>query len=107
MNEKINITNNLEIDKTLKEFEIKSQTEQTQKVPEILGNSGVPKIVQLVMKWAGLKEQKQAEYLLLGFVILAIGVSLYLLFGGRTQVSMNIDSITGKEIIPGQVPGQI
>ena len=44
--------------------------------------SDVPKMVQLVMKWFGFKEQKQAEYVLLGFVVVAIGVSLYLFFGG-------------------------
>jgi hypothetical protein len=40
-------------------------------------------MVQLMMKYFGLKEQRQAEYLLLGFVILAIGISLFLFFGGN------------------------
>ena len=43
----------------------------------------IPKMVQLLMKWSGgaIKEQKQAEYLLLGFVIVAMAISFYLFFG--------------------------
>jgi hypothetical protein len=60
------------------------------------------------MKWFGVKEQRQAEYVLLGFVIVAIVVSLVLVFGGRNkQVKININPETGLEIIPGQVPGEI
>ncbi len=32
------------------------------------------------MKWFGFEEQKQAEYVLLGFVVVAIAISLYLIF---------------------------
>ena len=40
-------------------------------------------IVELFMKWFGL-EQKQAEYALLGFVIVIIGISVFLfLYGGN------------------------
>ena len=55
----VNIPNNLDIDRALKEFELKSQTEQMQKAPEVSKNSDVPKIVQLTMKWTGVREQKQ------------------------------------------------
>jgi hypothetical protein len=37
------------------------------------------------MKWFGVKEQRQAEYVLLGFVIVAIVVSLVLVFGGGSM----------------------
>ena len=105
-----NIPNNTEIDKALKEFEAQSNTGQTQKAPEALKTSPVPqnevgeikfdipsygavkyysetdtpKMVKLVMKWSGgaIKEQKHAEYLLLGFVVVVIGVSIYLFIGG-------------------------
>jgi hypothetical protein len=109
MPELINIPNNSEIDAALKEFEAKN-AEQKQQVLEALKASpvpviqkevsgvsfetdnqrtdkfnqeiGVPKMVQLMMKYFGLKEQKQAEYFLFGFVILAIGISLFLVLGG-------------------------
>lgn len=80
MDENLNLAGNTEIEKALKEFEVKSQTEQAQ-TPSLASdgvkNSDVPKMVQLVMKWLSV-EQKQAEYVLLGFVILAIGISLFL-----------------------------
>jgi hypothetical protein len=87
MDEEVNIPNNLEIDKALKEFEIKSRTEQIQKTPEVFKNSDLPKMVQLVMKWSGgaIKEQKQAEYVLLGFVVVAISISLFLVFRRRDE----------------------
>ena len=103
MNEETNISNNSEIDKALKEFEAKNP-EQAQKVSEIPKNkvegiqfeipsygavkyyqeTDTPKMVKLVIKLSGgaIKEQKQAEYILLGFVVVAIGISLFLVFGG-------------------------
>ncbi len=47
-----------------------------------------PKGVQWVMKYSGglIKDERQAEYAILGFVALAIIVSLFLVFsGGNTQ----------------------
>ena len=84
MNEKTNIPNNTEIDKALKEFEAQPVTE-SYKAVKFYNETDTPKIVQLVMKWSGAKEQKQAEYILLGFVIITIGISLYLFFGGRSK----------------------
>ncbi len=81
----VNIPNNLEIDKALKEFEAKAQVEQIQQTVKTSEISDVPKMVQLVMKWSGFKEQKQAEYALLGFVIVAIAISLFLIFGGNSN----------------------
>lgn len=111
MDEKINTPNNSEIDQALKEFEAKASTEQTQKASETFKNYDIPKekevegvkfetenykavkfysetttpkMIKLVMKWSGgaVKEERHAEYVLLGFVIVAIGISLYLFFGG-------------------------
>lgn len=83
MNENIDLSKDAEIDKALKDFEEKSIIEEAKKAPETSKNSDVPKMVGLVMKWMGTDEQKQAEYVLLGFVIITIGVSLYLFFGGN------------------------
>ena len=78
-----NPPNNSEIDAALKEFEAKQNAEQNQKSPEVLKNSDLPKMVQLVIKSSGgaIKEQKQAEWVLLFFVIISMTVSLFLFFG--------------------------
>ena len=49
--------------------------------------SDTPKIIQLVMKYSGglVKDEKQANYVLIGFVAVAIIVSLFLLFGLHTK----------------------
>ena len=103
----LNTQNNQEIDKALKEFEAKSQAEQKQKTPEVEQVSDVPKMVQLVMKWSGFKEQKQAEYVLLGFVVTAIGVSLFLFFlkGGAIKKNVNVEP--GPELMLIEVPSKI
>ncbi len=54
MDENFNLNRNLEIDQALKEFELKSQTEQMPQAPEVSKTSEVPKMVQLIMKWFGL-----------------------------------------------------
>jgi hypothetical protein len=102
-----NTPNNSEIDKALKEFEAESQAGQPQKYSEVSKAStisqkdvegvkfevpsygavkyyketDVPKIVKLTMKYSGVKEQKQAEWILFGFVIVAIGISGFLILG--------------------------
>lgn len=45
---------------------------------------GTPKIIQWVIKYSGglVKDEKQASYVLIGFVVLAVVVSLFLIFGG-------------------------
>ena len=79
------IPDNSGINQALQEFEEKSSREEQQKIPKALQTSEIPKMVQLVMKWSGgaIQEQKQAEYVLLGFVVLAITISLFLFFGGN------------------------
>ena len=63
-----------DIDQALKEFEIKSRTEQKGETAETTVDSDTPKMVRLVIKYSGgaIKDQKQAEYVLLGVVILNI-----------------------------------
>ena len=122
MNEETNISNNTEIDQALKEFEAKSDIKQNQQASESSKSSpapqnevegvkfdvpsygygavkyysetNTPKVVKLVMKFSGgmIKNEKQAEYALLVFVILAMAVSFYLFFGGRGNTpSVNVE----------------
>ncbi|MCR4284140.1 MAG: hypothetical protein NUV64_02375 [Parcubacteria group bacterium] len=46
-----------------------------------------PKIVGVVIKYSGgyIKDEKQASYVLIGFVVLAIVVSLFLFFGSGSS----------------------
>ena len=43
-----------------------------------------PKVIQWVMKYSGglIKDEKQANYVLIGFAVLAIIISLFLFLGG-------------------------
>ena len=107
--------NNIEIDNALKAFENTEGKEHT--IPGVITpqatniNNNVegvnfdtssygavkyyketvtPKMVKAVIKYSGgaIKSQKQAEYILLAFVIFAIGISLFLVFGrGNTKPS--------------------
>ena len=45
------------------------------------------KIVELVIKYSGgaIKDEKQANYVLIGFVVIAIIISLFLFFGGGSS----------------------
>ncbi len=47
-----------------------------------------PKIIQWTIKYSGelIKNKKQANYVLLGFVILAVIISLFLFFSGGTDI---------------------
>ena len=69
-------------------------------------NSENPKIVQWVIKYSGgyIKDEKQASYILIGFVAVAIIISLFLIFsvGGETQITPGINSETGEEL-PGEI----
>ncbi len=89
MDEDIKIGGNEEIAEALKEFEAKSAVETQKKVVKAEASSDVPKIVRLVMKLSGgaIKEEKQAEYILLGIVILMLGLSLYFFFRGSSSVT--------------------
>jgi len=51
-----------------------------------------PKIVEWVIKYSGgaIKDEKQANYVLIGFVAAAIIVSLFLFFGGSSDTSKTL-----------------
>jgi len=54
-------------------------------------SSETPKIIRWVIKYsAGLiKDKKQAQYVLLGFVVVVIIISLFLFFGGSSGAGFN------------------
>ncbi len=112
--------NNSEIDQALKEFEAQSGAGAVPKSPEALKTSDVPrtapsgisfetdtyrseniddqvpvsKMVKLVIKWSGgaIKEQRQAEYVLLAFSVVVFLFSLYLFFGQSSSKPKNPES---------------
>lgn len=57
-----------------------------------------PKIIQWIIKYSGglIKNPKQAAYFLLGFIVLAIVISLFLFFGGEKA---EIKALPGQRII--------
>lgn len=60
---------------------------------------GTPKIIQWVIKYSGglIKNEKQAQYVILGFVAIAIIISLFLIFGGESETE--IKAPPGSKII--------
>ena len=71
---------------------------------------GTPKIVQLIMKQSGgaIKSEKQAEYLILGFSILAIVISIFLFFNRSEGKKQKIEVSPGRTIIyPDDAPPRI
>jgi hypothetical protein len=77
------IAANPEIGDALKEFEVQSQQFEASRIPVKAIREGSA-IVRFLIKYSGgaIKEEKQAEYVLLAFVIIALSTSLYLFFGG-------------------------
>lgn len=97
-NEEVPIKGANEIEQALKEFEAKSTAEQEQHVAQVAKDAEAPKIVQLVIKWSGNSiTQRQAEYVLLGFVVIAMATSLYLFFG----IGSSPQPSTPPELFPG------
>ena len=79
-----------EISQALKEFEADSKFSPIPQKPVISNKGEVPTMVRWVMKISGgaITEQKQAEYVLLGFVILAILISVFLFFSNSPDVPL-------------------
>ena len=63
-----------------------------------------PKIVQWVIKYSGglVKDEKQANYVLIGFVAVTITFSLFLVFGGGNEApTVHIEDFENKrQFIP-------
>jgi hypothetical protein len=58
-----------------------------------------PWIVRLLIKYSGgtVKDQRTAEYVLLGVVVVAVGISLFLFFGMNNIEKVNIEDIPIEE----------
>ena len=61
---------------------------------------GTPKIIQWTIKCSGglIKDEKQASYVLISFIVVAIIISLVLVFGGRGSET-KIEAPSGQRII--------
>lgn len=57
-----------------------------------LTQTPTPKITELVIKYSGgyIQGEKQASYMLIGFVAVAIAVSLFLIFSGKDSSDADI-----------------
>ena len=97
MNDGLNLNENLEIKKALKEFEMEN-VEQEQEVPSVSKNLETPKMIQLVIKYSGgsIKNEKQAQYVLLGFVVIVVGISLFLFWGSDTTPIIPLENFENK-----------
>lgn len=64
--------------------------------------SPTPKITQLIIKYShgAIKDERRANYVLVGFVALAIVISLFLIFGGSRII---IDSSKSIKILPAEL----
>ena len=80
------------ISEALKEFEKKSEANINGVQVSPIAYNEAPRMVRLVIKFSGgmIKDQKQAEYFLLGFVAMAIIVS-FLLFSRNNKGSSPVD----------------
>ena len=80
---------NLEIEKALEEFEQSAQKEQVIKTVAKEKLDEPSRMIKLVMKYSGgaIKEERQAEYVLLSFAILFFLISFYLFFGDYSYIS--------------------
>ena len=103
MSEEVKIDNNTDIDQALKEFEAKSVAEETPSISEVSKDSEMPRMVRWIIKLSGgaIKDQRQAEYVLLGLVVLMFAVSFYFFLGtgnSRPAISPN-DLICGFHLV--------
>ncbi|MFZ2149875.1 MAG: hypothetical protein WAV15_01825 [Minisyncoccia bacterium] len=79
----IDLTKNAEIQNALREFEIKNAEEEAKRIP-VKKEPESSKLAHWIMKHSGgaVKEERQAEYVMLVFVVVCLGVSAFLFFTG-------------------------
>jgi hypothetical protein len=79
---------NEEIEKALEEFERKNQEEAARNVPKVPQKAKTSNMADWLMRHSGglVKEEGTAIYILAGFAILAIAVSLLLLLSGGPDI---------------------
>ena len=92
---------NNEIAEALKEFESRPYNIQPENSPAPVPQAPeIPKLTALVIKYSGgsIKDRRQAEYILLGFVIVAIIISLFLFFSGDSVPPLPPEDLYGEQI---------
>jgi len=80
-----------------------AKPQKEQQRPEEVFLPGTPKVIQWMIKYSGglIKNERQASYVIFGFVALAIIVSLFLFFGGdRKQETLPEDFINQPQFLP-------
>jgi len=84
MDEDIKIRESDELNKALQEFKAKSAIEALTPVVKKNKYDEFPKMVGLVMKLSGgaIKEERQANYVLFGVIILMFALTFYFFFSG-------------------------
>ncbi len=70
------------------------------KAVKIYNEPSAPKVIRLVMKLSGgaIQEERQAEYVLAAFVVIAICISLFLFFRGSSG-STNKDAVEKTQVL--------
>ncbi len=90
--------NNQELTDALAEFEAKSGAESVPQSPDTVPAYSVEDasgMVRRVMKYSGglIKTKEQANYILLAFIVIAMGLSFYFFFGGHTPTPSPINPV--------------
>ena len=95
-----------EIEAALQEFEVKANADQVPVPPTVAKVAELPGMIKFVIKYSGgaIADQRQAEYVLLGFAALTFGAALFVFFKGNTPPSTS-EPLPGYRIVsPGNVP---
>jgi hypothetical protein len=74
--------------------------------PQAPAAAGTSKLVQWVIKYSGglVKDEKQAQYVVLGLIVLTIILSLFLLFGSgeKQEIFTPTAEAPTKDVIPAE-----
>jgi hypothetical protein len=81
---------NIDINEALREFEEKAKKEEIAEELQVQRETApadVPGVVKFVMKYSGgaITDERKAEYVVLGFVVVALALSLYLFFSAGSS----------------------
>jgi hypothetical protein len=79
------------LQEALKQFEVKNTEQQILHPPQISSRIESPKMIRWVMKYFGktIKTEEQAEYALLGFVVIIVIITIIIFFAGNgTEVPL-------------------
>ena len=70
-----------------------SNNDQVFHISKISTKTEAPKMIEFISNHSGgfIKTQKQAEYVLLGFIVLTIGISIFLFFDEKNLNDKNLE----------------